>query len=183
MLTDGALEALPDLTGDHPRRGRPPDRLRRPDRRSRPPTATTTLDETRSDPLAKDVDQEGARFNSGKRRQTFEPTPLGFAIQNETGGDESNARQYDVDRAAWEAAGGRTAGDLGDSGEPATPRPGLHPRRRSASSPLGSGQIRIAGALLPQPSEEFDHPLGLEPYATTYTGYILICNLLDCTVS
>ena len=49
--------------------------------------------------------------------------------------------------------------------------------------PLGSGQIRIAGALLPQPSEEFDHTLGLEPYAATYTGYILICNLLDCTVS
>lgn len=43
---------------------------------------------------------------------------------------------------------------------------------------LGQGQLRIAGALLPQPTEEFDHPLGLEPYATTYTGYIVMCNLL-----
>jgi hypothetical protein len=41
--------------------------------------------------------------------------------------------------------------------------------------------VRIAGALLPQPSEQHDHPLGLEPYALTYTGYILACNLLDAT--
>jgi hypothetical protein len=44
---------------------------------------------------------------------------------------------------------------------------------------LGSGTVRIAGALLPQPSTQHDHPLGLEPYALTYTGYILACNLLD----
>ena len=46
--------------------------------------------------------------------------------------------------------------------------------------PLGSGSIRIAGALLPQPTTEFDHTLGLEPYAVTYTGYIVFCNLIDC---
>ena len=45
---------------------------------------------------------------------------------------------------------------------------------------LGQGKIRILGALLPQPSDEYDHPLGLEPYAVTYTGYILFCNLVDC---
>ena len=138
-------------------------------------------DETLTDPLAKDIDQQGARFNSGERRQTFEPTPLGFAIQDETGADESNARQYDIDRAAWEAAGGRTAATSADSAErDAAP---VYTRTTLGELPLGSGHVRIAGALLPQPSEEFDHPLGLEPYATTYTGYILICNLLDCTVS
>ena len=52
--------------------------------------------------------------------------------------------------------------------------------RRWASSPLGQGKIRILGALLPQPSTEYDHPLGIEPYAVTYTGYILFCNLVDC---
>ncbi len=139
-------------------------------------------DETLSDPLAKDIDQQGARFNSGERRQTFEPTPLGFSIQNaESGADESHARQYDVDRAAWEAAGGRTAATSADSAErDAVP---VYTRTTLGELPLGSGEIRIAGALLPQPSEEFDHPLGLEPFATTYTGYILVCNLLDCTVS
>ena len=43
---------------------------------------------------------------------------------------------------------------------------------------LGAGTVRVAGALLPQASEEFDHTLGLEPYAVTYTGYILARNLL-----
>ena len=43
---------------------------------------------------------------------------------------------------------------------------------------LGQGQIRIAGALLPQPTEEFDHTLGLEPYSVTYTGYIMMRNLV-----
>ena len=49
--------------------------------------------------------------------------------------------------------------------------------------PVGKGHIRIAGALLPQPTAEFDHPLGLEPFAVTYTGYILFCNLIDCSVT
>jgi hypothetical protein len=44
---------------------------------------------------------------------------------------------------------------------------------------LGAGTIRIIGALLPQPTTEEDHPLGLEPYAVTYTGYILVRNLFD----
>jgi RTX calcium-binding nonapeptide repeat (4 copies) len=124
---------------------------------------------------------EGARFNTGMRRQTFEPTPLGFSIQNqETGADESHARQYDIGIDAWEAAGGRTAGTSADSGErDAQP---VYDRVTLGELPLGAGQIRIAGALLPQPSQEFDHTLGLEPFATTYTGYTLICNLLDCTV-
>jgi hypothetical protein len=44
---------------------------------------------------------------------------------------------------------------------------------------IGQGDIRIAGALLPQPTEEFDHQFGLEPYATTYTGYTMARNLLQ----
>jgi hypothetical protein len=43
---------------------------------------------------------------------------------------------------------------------------------------LGSGTIRIAGGLLPQPSTANDHPLGIEPYALTYSGYILVRNLV-----
>ena len=45
--------------------------------------------------------------------------------------------------------------------------------------PLGAGRIRIVGALLPQPSTRDDHPLRLESYAPTYTGYIVIRNLLE----
>jgi hypothetical protein len=45
--------------------------------------------------------------------------------------------------------------------------------------PAGKGHIRVAGALLPQPTEAYDHQFGLEPYATTYTGYTIARNLLE----
>jgi hypothetical protein len=175
VLTDGALRALPHLSAVGP------DAVARQTvYAGQTAFATGEGEETLDDPLADDVDQEGARFGSGMRRQTFEPTPLGFAIQDAGGADQSNARQYDVDRAAWEAAGGRTAGTSVDSGDrDAAP---VYDRVTLGELPRGQGQIRIAGALLPQPSQEFDHTLGLEPYATTYTGYIVMCNLLDCTI-
>jgi hypothetical protein len=178
VLTDGALQALPGLTDI------PASAVSRQTvyvGQSTFDLSATDGDETLADPLARDVDQEGSRFNSGNRRQTFEPTPLGFAIQNQqTGGDESNSRQYDVDRAAWEGEGGRTVATSSDSAErDAVP---VYDRVTIGELPLGEGRIRIAGALLPQPTEEFDHTLGLEPYAVTYTGYALVCNLLDCTV-
>jgi hypothetical protein len=183
VLTDGALRALPGLTKG--------TSTPIPDAAVKRETvyvgqmtfdrSAADGDETITDPLAKDIAQQGARFNTGERRQTFEPTPLGFSIQDASGGDQSNARQYDVDLAAWEAAGGRTAATSADAGDrDAAP---VYTKTTLGELALGSGHIRIAGALLPQPSEEFDHPLGLEPYAVTYTGYILVCNLLDCTVS
>ena len=138
--------------------------------------ATSPSESTLGDPLASGVDQEGARFNAGMRRQTFEPTPLGFAIQNADGADASSARQYDVDRAAFTAAGGRVAATSADSG--AGDAQTVYGRVTLGEIAIGQGTLRIAGALLPQPSEEFDHTLGLEPYAVTYTGYILWRNLL-----
>ena len=44
---------------------------------------------------------------------------------------------------------------------------------------LGKGVVRIVGALLPQPTKEFDHQEGLEPHAVTYTGYFLVENLTN----
>jgi hypothetical protein len=137
---------------------------------------------TLKDPLAQKpitIEQPGARLNEGNRRQTYEPTPLGFAIQQDIRGndDTSFAEQWDVDRKAWELAGGRTAGTSVDSGaRNAAP---VHDRTALGEIPLGKGQIRIAGGLLPQPSTEHNHPLGVEPYALTYTGYILLRNLLE----
>jgi hypothetical protein len=139
---------------------------------------TCTSDErTLDDPLARDVNQLGSRFNTGMRRQVFEPTPLGFAIQDGSGADASSARQWDVDAQTFQAAGGRIAATSVDSGtRDAGP---VLERATLGEIALGSGTVRIAGALLPQPSTQHDHPLGLEPYALTYTGYILACNLLD----
>jgi hypothetical protein len=146
--------------------------------------AETAGGDTTGQPLAKNIKQPGARFNGGaeqKRRQTFEPTPLGFSIQDaKTGENQSHARQFHVDKAAFKAAGGKvvatSATSSADSGTADFDHVTVGEFKR------GKGTIRVAGALLPQPTEAFDHPLGLEPFALTYTGYTLICNLVDCVV-
>jgi len=176
VLTDGALRALGDLTD------LPGDSVRRQTVYTGQMTFATSDDEaemTVDDPLAEGVDQPGARFNSGFRRQVFEPTPLGFAIQNKAGDDQSFARQYDIHRGRWQDAGGRTAATSANAG--ARDAEPVYDRVTLGEIPLGQGRIRVAGAMLPQPSEQYDHPLGLEPYAVTYTGYIVMCNLLGAT--
>ena len=185
VLTDAALRALPELTSIPGSAVTPQvvyvgqtsfqtcQTINADD-----PTVCDENKETLDDPLVKNVAQFGARFNSGLRRQTFEPTPLGFAIQNRGGSDASFSLQYQVDQAAFTAAGGRPVGSSTtsspDAAVPVTTQTVL------GEIPAGQGHIRVLGALLPQPSEQYDHPLGLEPYAVTYTGYILFCNLVDC---
>ena len=140
-------------------------------------------EQTVDDPLAAGVAQPGARFNSGMRRQMFEPTPLGFAIQDAAGADKSAARQTHVSGQVFTNAGGRVVTSSADEEERAAAA--VIERATIGELPMGNGKVRIAGALLPQPSTEYDHPLGIEPYAVTYTGYIMLCNLLDagCTVT
>ena len=71
--------------------------------------------------------QDGARFNSDDRRQTYEPTPLGFAIQhtqasdgNDVGDDDAESPAWDVDadRRSAPRAGGSLASavEAGPSG-------------------------------------------------------------------
>jgi hypothetical protein len=182
VLTDGALKAISELTSV-------PGKAIRERVVYVGQTAFQVCDtynddgtcetkETLDDPLAKNVAQLGARFNTGMRRQTYEPTPLGFAIQNNSGGDQSFARQFDIVQKDWSAAGGRAVGGSADSG--ARDATAVPERTTLGEVNVGQGNIRILGALLPQPSDEYDHPLGIEPYSVTYTGYILFCNLVDC---
>jgi hypothetical protein len=172
VLTDGALRALPELTGV------PGSAVSKQTvYAGQSAFSTDGSDTTLKDPLARNVAQQGARFNSGMRRQMFEPTPLGFAIQNAAGADASFAQQFDVDAAAWKKAGGRYVAGSADSG--ARNALAVYDRVTIGEMPVGNGDIRIAGALLPQPSEQFDHEFGLEPYATTYTGYVIARNLLE----
>ena len=191
VLTDGALKAVSELTSVPGTAinervvyvgqtsfqvcdGFNDDGTCKTDEASGDPLTKETLD----DPLAKNVDQYGARFNTGMRRQTFEPTPLGFAIQGDDGGDQAFARQFDITQREWTAGGGRAVGGSANSG--ARDALAVPERTTLGELALGQGKIRILGALLPQPSDEYDHPLGIEPYAVTYTGYILFCNLVDC---
>ena len=179
VLTDGALRALADLVPASFEEGAvaPAKVYAGQITFAKAAGESTVKDDLAQKPIT--LEQPGARFNAGGRRQTFEPTPLGFAIQQDVRGndDTSFARQWDVSRQAWELAGGRIAGTSVDSGaRNAAP---VYSRVALGELKLGKGQIRIAGALLPQPSVEFNHPLGVEPYAPTYSGYILLRNLLE----
>ena len=107
----------------------------------------------RNHPLAK-----GLR---GVARQTYDSVPIGFAF-----GASDNCPNWTVDSAAWEKAGGTTVATNGTG------------RTAYGEVPLGSGKVRFLGALLPQPTEEFFHPYGLQNYAVTYTGYSLLQNML-----
>ena len=183
VLTDGALQALPGLM---------PKRFDRSDITKRTvyagqiafsTIASDTKDpesegNTLGDRLARNVVQPGARFNSGLRRQTFEPTPIGYSIQNkETGADESHSPQWEVDREAFEKAGGRVVGTGVNSGTGGAAS--VDSVVTLGEIKLGRGVVRIVGALLPQPTKEFDHQEGLEPHAVTYTGYFLVENLTN----
>jgi hypothetical protein len=171
VLTDGALRALPELTAVQA------TAISRQTVYAGQSAFSDGSNDTTKDPLARDVVQPGARFNTGMRRQTYEPTPLGFAIQNTDGADGSYARQYDVDAATWKKAGGRYVAGSADAG--ARDAAANYDRVTIGELRLGAGHIRIAGGLLPQPTERYDHQFGLEPYATTYTGYVIAKNLLE----
>jgi hypothetical protein len=122
--------------------------------------------DTYSDPLAKDVNQPGAAEGAQHRHQTYEPVPIGYAIQDEDGADFNSSPVWAVDQVAWEQLGGRTVGIT--TADQAT----LGELR------LGSGNVRIIGALVPMPTEQYYHPYGLANYALTYSGYQVLQNAL-----
>ncbi len=123
--------------------------------------------DTYGDPLAADVNQPGAAEGPGHRHQTYEPVPLGYAIQDASGGDFSSAPVWTVDQLEWERLGGRTVGtttaDQVSLGELS----------------LGRGVVRVVGALAPMPTENYYHPFGLADYAVTYSGFQVLKNALQ----
>jgi hypothetical protein len=103
-------------------------------------------------------------LNAGLRgvaSQTYDTVPIGYRF-----GGENSAPNWKVASADWEAGGGVTLGTNGDG------------QTIYGEKPLGKGRVRFLGALLPDPTEEFDHPYGLQNYAVTYTGYTLLQNML-----
>jgi hypothetical protein len=142
-------------------------------------------------PLAADVNKEGTAEGVDtvdgqgfdNRHQTYEPTPLGYYVSPDGANNSScdsdfcDSPNWVVSESAWEAAGGTTAArTLVRS----TRSPGSASTTGVSLGELefGAGRIRIAGALLPDPTEENYHPYGLTSYALTYTGYQVFENLL-----
>ena len=106
-------------------------------------------------------------LNAGLRgvaSQTYDTVPIGYRF-----GEENSAPNWKVESAAWEEDGGVTLGTNGTG------------QTIYGEKPLGKGRVRFLGALLPDPTEEFDHPYGLQNYAVTYTGYTLLQNMLRLT--
>jgi hypothetical protein len=99
----------------------------------------------------------------GEARQTYEPVPLGFRV-----GFYSPI--WGVDPAAFTGKGGDVAG-TGYRGNDVS----------LGILPHGAGRIQLIGALLPDPTEEFYHPYGLDDYATTYSGNQVLRNMLGWT--
>jgi hypothetical protein len=106
----------------------------------------------------------------GGVKQTYEPTPLGFAV----GADA--APNWFVKPDAFKALGGDvwgiTCGTTNINDLCAGNGVGL------GKLALGKGQVQFIGSLLPDPTEEFYHPYGLDPYATTYSGNQILRNML-----
>ena len=148
-----------------------------------------TYEQPEAFPLAAGLDLPGAAERNLGQRQGVEPTPLGYTP--DSGDDATPAMPISVvDRAAWESACGKaTPGRCTTALGTARARVGNQTRNVTAVSlgelDLGDGHVRIAGTLLPNPAYEpdatNDHRFGLASYALTYTGYIVLENLLEWT--
>jgi hypothetical protein len=116
--------------------------------------------ETYEHSLAQNLNKNGAAGGTNNRRQTYEPVPLGYSI------DENASPVWRVSRDAWSSIGGTTVG-ITDTGWTSL-----------GEVNVGEGTIQIIGALLPDPSAEFYHPNGLKNYALSWSGYELFSNLV-----
>jgi hypothetical protein len=137
-------------------------------------------------PLTAGLDRPGASNGSGagldRRRQTYDPGAVGYPIAATPGpdctfGDSCTAPQEMVNVDAWRKAGGSVVGETA-----------VVVKRNSGSEPIGvaygevpmgAGRIRIAGGLLPTPTDAYNHPYGLEGYALSWTGWQVLVNLLS----
>ncbi len=113
----------------------------------------------------------------GVARQTFEPVPVGFSVGY-------NSPNWYVDSAAFDAVGGDSAGWTVNAGCAERDSSGDCIRQNNPHGVslgrlnVGDGRIQFIGALLPDPTEEFYHPYGLDDYATTYSGNQILRNMM-----
>ena len=93
--------------------------------------------------------------------QTYYEVPLGYDINSDT------SPHWIVKRAAWRKAKGKVQAYIEQENEV-----GLGRVR------LGRGNIGIIGALLPQPTERYDHLYGLAGYALSVAGGQVLNNMI-----
>ncbi len=116
-----------------------------------------------------DLDHDLLNKIRGGVKQTYEPTPLGYGV---TG----TAPNWGVDAGAFTDAGGSIAGRVCGGSQLTQNCDGKDVAL--GFIPMGAGRITVIGALLPDPTEEFYHPYGLDHYATTFSGNQILRNAL-----
>lgn len=94
--------------------------------------------------------------------QTYYEVPLGYDINEDT------SPHWIVKRPAWNKAKGKVQAYIEDETEVGLGR-----------VKLGRGTVGIIGALLPQPTEKYDHFYGLAGYALTVAGGQVLNNMIE----
>ena len=93
--------------------------------------------------------------------QTYYEVPLGYSL------DEDTSPHWVVTQAAWEDAGGTSLAYSGEETDISLGR-----------VKYGRGTVGIFGAILPDPTEKYDHLFGLADYAVTVAGGQILNNMI-----
>lgn len=93
--------------------------------------------------------------------QTYYEVPLGYSL------DEDTSPHWIVMQAAWEGAGGKSIASVENESEIGLGR-----------VKVGRGTVGIFGAVLPDPTEKYDHFFGLADYAVTVAGGQILNNMI-----
>jgi hypothetical protein len=126
-----------------------------------------------------------------RARQMFDPVGLGYPllmerdqywpcdVTCEVSPTQNSAPIWTVDRAAWEAKGGRTIGTADPPADRKWGGEGTATTKTTIGTlPVGKGRVVIFGALLPQPTEAYSHWFGLDAYTVSVPGQQLLLRAL-----
>lgn len=115
-------------------------------------------------------DSSLAKEIRGLAREIYSGITIGYPLPESQG--DYRAPIWTVPMAAVEGANGAVAGVSGGDDKVSL-----------AEIPLGKGKIVLIGALLPPPNPESYQPYGLASYAVTATGFQVLYNALDFTLT
>ena len=93
--------------------------------------------------------------------QTYYEVPLGYSLADDT------SPHWIVMQGPWEDAGGKSIAYVEDEAEIGLGR-----------VKVGRGTVGIFGAILPNPTERYDHFFGLADYAVTVAGGQILNNMM-----
>ena len=186
ILTDSALQMLPELTKIDKKAVNKELRLRRLLGPRPQPSADKGPARNRVADVRADSDRlspaDGARLATGTRARTTRMPATRLRPR-------TARRSGPVDRDAWEAAGGETVGTADPPADRKSVEEGNNvdgarqARRRSGQDrdrdpPVGKGRIVIFGALLPQPTEKYPHWFGLNAYSISTAGQTMLLRVM-----